>query len=108
MLNIQQQLKGLLVIEEKSIQVEEYTFMEHIQIIQALFTFAISYLEEKCKRWGEAINVLTAFCCLQKTRRSRRPKSFALDIRLKQDIKQLSVLNPSDFSDFITMKYKAT
>lgn len=56
----------------------------------------------------EAINTLIALCRLQKVRRPRRPNPSALDIRLKQDVKPLSVLDPPDLSDSIPIKCKAT
>lgn len=84
--DIQQQLKGLPVVEEEIIQAKEYAFIERIWVIQALFTFAILCLKEECRRQLEAINVLTAFYCLQEAGCPCRPKSSASDIRLEQDV----------------------
>ncbi|MCJ1343077.1 hypothetical protein MMC31_001268 [Peltigera leucophlebia] len=67
-LDIQRQLKSLPVVEEETVQVEEYAFMERNRVIQALFTFATSSLEEKCRRRVEAVNALTALCRLQEAR----------------------------------------
>lgn len=80
---------------------EEYTFIEHIWAIQALFTFVTSCLEKECKRQVEAINTLITFCWLQEARRSYRSKPSALDIRLKQDVKPLSVLDSPSLSNYI-------
>lgn len=96
------------MVEEKIIQAEKYAFIEHIWVIQALFTFAISCLEKKCRRQIEVINTLTALCCLQKARRSYRPKTFVSDIKLKWDIKLLSVLDPPGFSNSIPIEYEVT
>lgn len=100
-LDIQRQLQGLPVVEEEMIQAEKYAFMERIWVIQALFTFAISCLEEECRRRVEAINALTALCRLQEARRPRR-------IRLKRDVKPLSVLDPPGLPDSIPIECKAT
>lgn len=83
------------------IQAEEYTFMERIQVIQAFFTFATSCLEEECRRRVEAINALTALCCLQKARH-------LCCIRFEQEVKLLSVLDLPGLPDSISIKYKAT
>lgn len=107
-LDIQRQLKGLPVVEEKIIQAKEYVFIKHLQVIQTLFTFATPYLEKECKRRMEAINALTAFCCLQKARCLRHPKPSASDIRLKQDIKPLSIFDLPGLSDSILIECKAT
>lgn len=90
------------------IQVEEYAFIKRIWVIQALFTFATSYLEKECRCQVEVINALTALCCLQIIRRLHRPKPSASDIKLKRDIQSLSVLDPPSLSDSIPIKYKAT
>ena len=103
-LDIQRQLKGLPVVEEETVQTEEYAFMERNRVIQALFTFATSSLEEECRRRVEAINALTALCRLQEARRPRRPKSSASDIRLDPP----SVLDPQSLSDSIPIECKST
>lgn len=90
------------------IQAKEYAFMECIWVIQALFTFATSCLEEESRRRVEAINALTAFCRLQEARRPRRPKPSVSDIRLERDVQPLSVLDPPGLSDSIPIKCKAT
>ena len=107
-LDIQRQLKGLPVVEEEMIQAEEYAFMERIRVIQALFTFATSCLEEECRRRVEAINALTALCRLQEARRPRHPKPSASDIRLERDVQPLSVLDPPGLSNSIPIECKAT
>lgn len=88
------------------IQEEEYIFIERIWVIQALFTFATFCLKEECRRRVEAINALTALCHLQEVRRPRHSKSSALDIKLKQDIKPLSVFDLSGLSNSISIDMK--
>lgn len=108
MLDIQRQLKGLPVVEEETVQVEEYAFMERNRVIQALFTFATSSLEEECRRRVEAINALTALCRLQEARRPRCPKPSTSDSRLKRDAKPPSALDPPILSDSIPIECKST
>lgn len=83
------------------IQAEKYAFMEHIQVIQTLFTFAISCLKEEYKCRVEAINALIAFCHLQKV-------GHLHCIRFERDVKLLSILNPLGLLDSIPIKCKAT
>lgn len=90
------------------IQAEEYAFMEHIWVIQAPLIFAILCLKEEYKCRVEAINALTIFCFLQEARCPCRPKPSALDIRLKQDVKLLSIFDLPGLLDSILIKYKAT
>lgn len=106
--DIQWQLKGLPVVEEKTIQTEEYAFIERNWVIQALFTFATSSLEKECRRLVEAINALTALCCLQKVKRLCCLKSSASDIRLEQDAKPPSVIDLPSLSDSIPIECKFT
>lgn len=82
--------------------------MERNRVIQTLFTFATSSLKEECRRQVKAINALTAFCCLQKAKRSCRSKSFASDIKFKRDAKLSSVFDPPNLLDFILIKSKST
>lgn len=103
-LDIQRQLKGLPVVEEEKVQTEEYAFMEHNRVIQALFTFATSSLEEECRRRVEAINAMTVLCCLQEARRPRSPKISISDIKLNP----LSVFDSQSLSDSIPIEFKST
>lgn len=107
-LDIQQQLKALSVVEEETVQTEEYAFIKRNRVIQALFTFATSSLEKECRRRVEAINALTALCRLQEARRPRRPKPSASDIKLEQDTKPPSVLDLPSLSDSIPIECEST
>lgn len=72
-----------------------------------LFIFIISYLEKKYRYEIKAINTLTAFYYLQKTRYLYYLKSFVLNIKLKQNIKLLFVSDLLDLLNSISIKYKA-
>ena len=62
MIDIQRQLKKLSIIKQKIFQTIEYVFEKKIHVIDALFTFVTSSIEEKCQRRITTINALIAFC----------------------------------------------
>lgn len=105
-IDIQRQLKGLPIIEEKTVGAEDYVFAERVRVIEALFTFATSSPEEECKRRAEAINALTALCSLQEGSRSCRPKRSASITKLERDEKPTTVPPPRSLSDTILIKYE--
>ena len=107
-IDIQRQLKGLLSVAPKTATVEDYVFIERVRAIDTLFTFTTSSPEEKRKRRMEAINALTALCCLQEGKRPCRPKASALTIKLKQNRTPLSALKGRSLSDSLPTECKPT
>ncbi len=107
-IDIQRQLKGLPLIPEKTVRVEDYIFTERVWAVDALFTFATSSSEEECKRWAEAINALAALCRLQEGKCPRRLKPSASAIKLKWDLTPPSVLDPPHLSDSILIECEPT
>ena len=75
MIDIQRQLKGLPIIEEKKRKAEDYIFIKRVRVINTLFTFATNSPEEERLRRAAAITTLTALYRLQESRgfRRRRP-----------------------------------
>lgn len=96
------------MVEEKIIQAEKYAFIEYIWVIQPLFIFTTLCLEKKCRFWVKAINALIALCCLQEAKHSHHSKPSALDIKLEQNRKPLSIFDLPGFLDFILIKYEVT
>ena len=74
-IDIQRQLKGLPVVEQKAIQTARNVFMERVRAIDALFTFATSSTEGECQRRAAAIDALVALCKKQETQGFRRRKA---------------------------------
>ena len=56
MIDIQRQLKGLPVAEEKERKAEDYIFAERVRVIDTLFTFATDSPEEERQRRVAAIS----------------------------------------------------
>ena len=100
-IDIQRQLKGLLVVEQKALQAAEYVFLERIQAIDALFTFATSSIEEESRRRVTAIHALIVLCRKQENQGFRRPK-------VNAEEKQTSVSPPINLSKTLPMECEAT
>ena len=104
-IDIQQQLKGLPVAEQEALQAEEYVFVERVQAIDALFTFATLSPEEECQRRIRAINALIALCKKQESQGFRRRKA---DIKIKEEQTSLSDSPPHRLSETLPIQCKAT
>jgi len=102
-IDIQHQLKGLPVAEQKNLQAAEYVFAERVHAIETLFTFATSSTEEECQRRVAAINALIALCKKQEIRGFRRRRA---DIKVKEE--QTSVSPPPSLSETLPIECKAT
>lgn len=63
-IDIQRQLRELLVIEAKEMRIENYVFVKRIRVIEILFIFVINSSKEKCQRREAIISVLTILCRL--------------------------------------------
>ena len=100
-IDIQRQLKGFPVVEQIAFQAAEYVFAERVHAIDALFTFATSSTEEKCRRRVTAINALITLCKKQESRGFRRRRS---DIKEEQT----SVSPPPSLSETLLVECKAT
>lgn len=74
-IDIQRQLRGLLVIEAKEIRTKDYVFVKRVRVIEILFTFVIDSLEEECQRREATISALTTLCRLQESHGFRRKKN---------------------------------
>ena len=107
-IDIQRQLKGLPLLEEDTVKVEDYVFTERVRVINALFTFATSSPENECKRRAEAINALTALCSLQEGRRFRRPERSTLDTKLVQRETPTAVAIQPSLSESLPIECKPT
>jgi len=83
MIDIQQQLKELSIVAEKTINAEAYVFVERVRVIDTLFVFITLSSKEECKRRVKVINVLTVLCSLQKSRHFRCQKLFFANIKLE-------------------------
>ena len=107
MIDIQRKLKGLPSEELETAKAEDYVFEERVRVIDTLLTFATSSPEEECKLRVEAINALTALCCLQEGKRPRRPKLSASVIK-ERHLTPPSVLDPASLSDSIPIECEPT
>jgi len=74
-IDIQRQLEGLPMAQEKKTRTEDYVFVERVRVIEALFIFATGSLEEECQRRGAVVSALTALCRLQESHGFRRKKN---------------------------------
>ena len=81
MIDIQRQLKGLPVAEEKERKAEDYIFAERVRVTDTLFTFATDSPEEERQRRVAAISALTALSRLQESRGFRRRKDSCSTIK---------------------------
>jgi len=64
---------------------EHYIFVERVRVIESLFTFITSSLEEEYKRQLQAISAVTALCSLQESRGFRRRERFASGTKLEKE-----------------------
>ena len=103
MIDIQQQLKKLLITEQKALQTAEYVFEKRAHAIDALFTFATSLIEEKYQQRITAINTLIALSKKQKSQNFRRRKA---DIKFKK--KRTSISPPPNLSETLPIECKVT
>lgn len=83
-INIQRQLRELLVIEAKKIRIKNYVFVKRVCVIEILFIFITSFLKKKCQRRETTISALTTLCRLQKSHNFCRKKNF-LTIKSKRE-----------------------
>ncbi|MCJ1453919.1 hypothetical protein MMC28_004268 [Mycoblastus sanguinarius] len=97
--------EGLPVAEQEDLQAAEYVFVERVQAINALFTFATSSTEEECQRRAVVINALIALCKKQENQGFRRRKA---DIKVKEEQTSPSVSLPPDLSKTFPVECKAT
>jgi hypothetical protein len=104
MINIQRQLKELLIVEQKVIQAAEYVFAKRVQIINALFIFVTSSIEEKCQRRAATINALVALCKKQKSQDFCRRKT---NIKIKEKQTSSFVSSSPNLSKTLSIECKA-
>ncbi|MCJ1271805.1 hypothetical protein MMC22_011710 [Lobaria immixta] len=102
-IDIQRQLKGLPIAEQKALQAAEYIFEERIHAIDALFTFATPSTEEECQRRVTPINALIALC---KKQESQGFCCRRADIKING--KQTSISPPPNLSETLPIECKAT
>ena len=102
-IDIQRQLKGLSIAEQEAFQATEYVFEERIHVIDALFIFVTSSIEEECQRRVTVINALIALCKKQQSQGFRRRRA---DIKVKE--KQISISSSSNLSETLPIERKVT
>lgn len=102
-IDIQRQLKGLPVAEQENLRAVDFVFVERVQAIDTLFTFATPCTEEEYQRRAAAINALTALCKKQQSQGFRRRKA---DIKVKEE--QTSVSPPPNLSKILKVECEAT
>ena len=81
-IDIQRQLKGLPVAEQKAMQTARYVFVERVRAIDALFTFVTSSSDKECQRRVTAIDALVALYQKQEIYNFRRRKA---DVKAKEE-----------------------
>lgn len=108
-IDIQRQLKGLSPIEvDAALETKHYIFTERSRVIEALFTFATSSVEEECERRVEAIKALTALCNLQESRRSYLQARSAPKINDNGDETSTTILHQTSLLESIPIECKPT
>ena len=103
MIDIQRQLKRLSIAKQKALQAIEYVFEKKIHVIDAIFIFVTSSIEEKCQRRVIAINALIALCKKQESQDFRRRRA---NIKVKEN--QTSISSSSNLSKMLSIECKAT
>ncbi len=94
-IDIQRQLRGLPMVEEKEVRTEDYVFVERVRVIETLFTFATGSPEEECQRRGAAVSALTALCRLQESHGFRRRKDSSTIKSEREKTAQIILQQPS-------------
>ncbi|KAL8626100.1 hypothetical protein Q9189_008220 [Teloschistes chrysophthalmus] len=102
-IDIQRQLEGLPAAEQEALRAAEYVFVERVQAIDALFTFARSSMKEECQRRVTAINALIGLCKKQESQGFRRRRA---DIKVKKE--QVSVSPLPSLSETLPIECEAT
>ncbi len=107
-LDIQRQLKGLPVTEERKMKTEDYVFVERARVIDTLFTFATNSIEEEIQRRGAAVSALTALCRLQESQGFRRRKDISSTTKPEREKTEQVVLRQASLSESLPIECKPT
>lgn len=94
-IDVQRQLRGLPMAEEKETKTEDHVFVERLRVIETLLTFATGSPKEECQRRGAAVSALTALCRLQQSHGFRRRKNSSTINSDREKAAQLIVQRPS-------------